>query len=207
MSPHLIVCEMGIFYGEFFYFWYLRIPKPNNMDFPVLHTSRLDLIEIRQIHLTDLFDLFRDEEVVRYYNLLPYTCPDEGQKFIDWYSNRFVEDAAIRWGIALKGEKTIIGTLGFNNYTKYHRANIGYDLQRKYWGNGYMKEALQEVIDFGFGTLGINRIEAEVMQGNIASERLLRRLGFTKEGVLRQWLFWNERYYDMGMYSLLKSDR
>jgi len=67
-----------------------------------------------------------------------------------------------------------------------------------------MTEALQAIIDFGFNVLDINRIEAEVMQGNVMSENLLEKLNFRREGVLRQWMLWNERYYDMTMYSLLK---
>jgi len=104
----------------------------------------------------------------------------------------------------LKGEKIIIGTIGFNNFTKNHRANIGYDLQPEYWNLGYMTEALNEILNFGFNQLAINRIEAEVMQGNENSEKLLYRFNFKKEGVLRQWMFWNENYYDMSMFALLR---
>jgi ribosomal-protein-alanine N-acetyltransferase len=54
--------------------------------------------------------------------------------------------------------------------------------------------------------LKINRIEAEVMQGNYASEKLLTKIGFNKEGILRQWMYWNDKHFDMTMYSLLQSD-
>ena len=130
----------------------------------------------------------------------------EGQKLLDWFRNRFIDGLGIRWGIALKGKPNIIGTIGFNNFTKKHRANIGYDIQSSYWNRGYMTEALQTVIDFGFNELDINRIEAEVMQGNVISEKLLEKLNFKREGILRQWLLWNEQYYDMTMYSLLRTD-
>lgn len=65
---------------------------------------------------------------------------------------------------------------------------------------------MKAVIDFGFNNLEINRIEAEVMQGNIASEKVLVKLGFKNEGVLRQWMYWNGSYYDMTMFSLLRKD-
>ncbi|MDU1906244.1 MAG: GNAT family protein [Dysgonomonas sp.] len=176
------------------------------MQFPVLHTERLDLVEIGVQHLEDLFVLYGDIEVVRFYNLLPYTNVDDGRKYIEWYQERIGNGLAIRWGIALKGESGIIGTIGFNNYTRLHRANIGYDLQKKYWNKGYITEALEAVLDFGFETLEINRIEAEVMQSNLASEKVLHKLGFIKEGILREWMFWNNNYYDMSMFSLLKKD-
>ena len=174
--------------------------------FPAIHTNRLELVEIRQHHLKNIYDLFADENVTRFYNLLPLTVESDAQKFIDWYQNRFKEKLGIRWGISLKGEQDIIGTIGFNNFTKRHKANIGYDLQPDYWNKGIMTEALRAVINFGFNQLEINRMEAEVMQGNVNSEKLLLKLNFLKEGVLREWMLWNDNYYDMSMFSLLKSD-
>ena len=175
--------------------------------FPVLHTERLDLIEITQAHLGDLFKLFGDEEVTRFYNLLPLEKEQEAQKLIDWFQSRFKEKLGIRWGIALKGNPNIIGTIGFNSFTTHHRANLGYDLQSDHWNKGYITEALRVVIDFGFNQLEVNRIEAEIMPLNVVSDRVLAKLGFTNEGILRQWMFWNDKYYDMTMYSLLKSDK
>ena len=119
---------------------------------------------------------------------------------------RFEEGLAVRWGISIKGQDSIIGTIGFNNFIKGHRASIGYDLQHKQWNRGFLTEALNEIVNFGFTALEANRIEAEVMQGNLASERVLEKAGFKKEGILRQWMLWNGNYYDMTMYSLLKTD-
>jgi [ribosomal protein S5]-alanine N-acetyltransferase len=174
--------------------------------FPVLHTDRLDLVEIKQIHLRDLYKLFGDENVTRFYNLLPLANEQDAQKSIDWFQSRFKDKSGIRWGIALKGQQNIIGTVGFNNFTKGHRANIGYDLQTAHWNKGYISEALKTVIDFGFNVLEINRIEAEVMQGNVISEKVLDKLKFKNEGVLREWMFWNGKHHDMTMFSLLKAD-
>ena len=174
--------------------------------FPILNTDRLDLVEIKQSHLGDLYKLFSDENVTRFYNLLPLLNEQEAQKSIDWFQSRFKEKLGVRWGIALKGHENIIGTIGFNNFAKRHRANIGYDLQTQHWNNGFITEALKTIINFGFNQLEINRIEAEVMQGNIISEKVLENLNFKNEGVLREWMFWNEKHYDMTMFSLLRTD-
>ena len=174
--------------------------------FPSLETERLSLLPIRHAHAGDLFKLFGDPRVTQYYNIITLTREDEAQKYIDWFQSRFTEKTGIRWGIALKGHDNIIGTVGFNSFTQQHRANIGYDLQASFWHKGYMTEALRSIIIYGFQELGINRIEAEVMQGNSASERVLRKLGFKNEGVLRDWMYWNSEYYDMTMFSLLASD-
>ncbi|WP_018342202.1 GNAT family N-acetyltransferase [Cytophaga aurantiaca] len=174
--------------------------------FPTLHTDRLDLIEITQNHLSDLFTLFGDAQVVRFYNLLPFQNESEGQRLIDLFQTRFTNQTGIRWGIALKGTNNIIGTIGYNSYTTNHKATIGYDLQTLHWNKGYATEALQKVIEFGFEQLQVNRIEAEVMQGNIGSEKVLNKLNFKNEGILRDWMYWNEKHYDMTMFSLLKSE-
>ena len=174
--------------------------------FPSLQTNRLDLIEIKQEHLGNIFKLFSDKKVTQFYNVLTLTNEEEAQKIIDWFQNRFAEKVGIRWGISLKGHANIIGTIGFNNFTKQHRANIGFDLQVEFWNNGYLTEAIKRVTEFGFNKLDINRIEAEVMHGNIASEKVLAKNGFKNEGVLRQWMYWNTKYYDMTMFSLLQSD-
>ncbi len=174
--------------------------------FPILNTRRLTLVPIGQQHLYDIFKLFGNNEVTRYYNLITLTRIDEAQKIVDYFQNRMLDGLGVRWGICMYGNEQIIGTIGFNNFTKNHRANIGYDLMPEYWCKGIMSEALEAIIDYGFTILEVNRIEAEVMAGNIASEKLLTKIGFTNEGVLRQWLLWNEQYYDMSMFSLLKRD-
>jgi ribosomal-protein-alanine N-acetyltransferase len=110
--------------------------------FPVLHTERLDLIEISQAHLHDLFRIFGNGAVTTFYNVVTLQKEEEAQKFIDHFRSRFHEKAGIRWGIALKESTTIIGTLGYNNFAKHHRANIGYDLLPEHWNNGYITEAL-----------------------------------------------------------------
>ena len=177
------------------------------MAFPTLHTKRLDLIEIEQRHLSDLFELFGDENVTKYYNVETLTKEKEAQQILDWFKSIFQDKSGIRWGITLKGHKNIIGTIGYNSYTKGHRANLGYDLQKVHWNNGYIKEAIAEVLKYGFNQLGINRIEAEIIPGNIYSEKALLSLGFKKEGILRDWMLWNDKHYDMIMYSLLRKDK
>ncbi|MDR1339560.1 MAG: GNAT family N-acetyltransferase, partial [Prevotellaceae bacterium] len=93
--------------------------------FPELHTDRLDLGEITQSHRVDFYEIFRDERAAAYYNIVPFRKEEEAQKYIDWFRARYKDGAGIRWGIRLKGNSFLIGTAGFNNYQKDHRANIG----------------------------------------------------------------------------------
>lgn len=176
------------------------------LKFPDLTTKRLNLVEIQQEHLKDIFSLFRDDKVTKFYNIKTMQKPEDGQVYLDWFQKRFKEQAGIRWGIQLKNKEGIIGTIGYNNFSENHRANLGYDLQSIYWNKGYMAEAIEAVVNFGFNVLNINRVEAEVMIGNIQSEKLLLKLGFQKEGCLRDWMYWDNKHFDMAMFSLLKRD-
>lgn len=175
-------------------------------SFPILQTPRLTLIQIQAGHAEDVLTLFGDERVTQYYNLEPFKQLSEAQALVARWHKRFTDKAGLRWGISLKGEQRIIGTMGYNRFTPQHRANIGYDLQAAHWGKGYISEALPALLHWGFNTLGVNRIEAEVMPGNAGSEKVLTKSGFTREGLLRQWMFWNDRYYDMWIYALLKEE-
>ncbi len=109
--------------------------------FPILNTERLELVEITQSHLTDYYNIFKDERATQYYNIIPFTKEEEAQKYIDWFQSRYKEGLGFRWGIKLKGEPGIIGTAGFNNYQLNHKANLGYDLHVDHWNKGYITEA------------------------------------------------------------------
>lgn len=119
------------------------------------------------------------------------------------------ERRGFRWIITLKGDGRPIGTLGYYKWSPSagYQAEMGYDLAKEYWGKGIMSEAMTAVIDFGFVRMGLNRIEVYVMPRNKRSIRMIRRLGFKREGLLR------ERYFDeFGnftddiLFSMLKSD-
>lgn len=175
--------------------------------FPVLHTPRLDLVELSHAHVPDLFKLFTDPRVTEFYNVIPLKEEADAEKIIELLAGRYRERSGIRWGIALKGQKEIIGNLGFNSFTRGHRGVIGYSLMYEYWNKGIITEAIKAIIDFGLDQLQVNRIEAEVMPGNTASERVLTKLGFRHEGLLREWMLWGGKHYDINMYSLLKGER
>ncbi len=177
----------------------------NLKSFPVLKGNRFDLVEINETHLESIFELYSDQEVTKYVDIIPLKNKTEAKKEIKFYQRRFQDTIGIRWGINLKNQTKIIGTLGYNKIITGHKGRIGYDLQPKYWGKGIMTEALQLILHYGFNQFDLHRIEAEIMHGNINSEKLLTKLQFRKEGVLRHWMRWDNNFYDITMYSLLKS--
>ena len=133
---------------------------------------------------------------------------DRAKKELERYCiNQFKENKGIRWGVILKEVGGLIGTLGFYDWDKdVRKVEIGYDLEPKYWGLGIMTEALYAVVQFCFETMKLNRIQAIISIGNHHSMNLVRRLGFKKEGVLRQNSFFKESYHDDPCFSLLREE-
>lgn len=173
--------------------------------FPLLHTQSLDLIEIQPSHQHDLFHLLTHPQVTEFFLTVPLKEPEDTQRVVTMLRQRYLDGTGIRWGIALKGQPSLIGIIGFHSFTKEHRGTLVYALNPQYWGKGLITGAIAAVIQYGFRELELNRIDAEVMPGNTASGRALKKNGFQEEGLLREWIHWNGKFYDVHMYALLRS--
>lgn len=173
--------------------------------FPLLETNRLILREIAKNDAEALFAGFSNDEVLQYYGQEAMKTMEEAEAFVDFFTKSYQEKKGIRWGIQRKETEHIIGTIGFNAWMpKHRRAEIGYELQPDFWGKGYAYEAVQAVTNYGFHNLGLTRIGAVVFKENKASYQLLSKIGFQREGVLRDYMFQNGKPYDTYVYSLLK---
>ena len=173
--------------------------------FPILETENLRLREICPTDAESLFAVFADEEVTRHYDLYPFESVDEALGLIDFFAESFELERGIRWAITRKSDDVLLGTCGYV-WLRPFRGEIGYELGLAHWRQGIMREALPAIIDFGYATLGLNRIEALVMVENVGSAGLLSSLGFTEEGTLREHDFFKEAFHDMRSFALLKRD-
>jgi len=176
--------------------------------FPELETERLLL---RRMHLADtgaVFSILSDPKVTRFYDDDPFTEPTQASEQIEAWDHGFQQRRCIRWGIVRKVEGAVIGSCGYYNFHGWHmRAAIGYELGSTYWRQGIMTEALGAIIDLGFRQLDLNRIEAVVMPDHVASVKLLEKLNFYHEGILRQYEQWaGKGFVDVSMLSLLNRD-
>jgi [ribosomal protein S5]-alanine N-acetyltransferase len=177
------------------------------MTFPILETKRLKLIEINHQHVDYLYEILSLEEVTRYYGTNRFTLPVEASRLIDMFHKNLLDKRGIRWGIKVKENQKIIGTVGLNGLQlKNKRAEIGYELHPDYWRMGLSSEAIKEVIRFSFTQLDLYRIGAVVYPENEASINLLLNLSFTKEGLLRGYINQNEQFHDTYVLSLLKPE-
>jgi ribosomal-protein-alanine N-acetyltransferase len=103
----------------------------------------------------------------------------------------------------VKEDDQLLGACGLGAWDREAaQAEIGYELARAYWGQGLMPEALQAIVRFGFETMGLQRIVAEVMLDNTSSCRLLNKVGFQTEGILEKRGFWKGEYHDLRLFTL-----
>ncbi|EPD53713.1 GNAT family protein [Paenisporosarcina sp. FSL H8-0542] len=173
--------------------------------FPILETERLVLRELIESDALDILNCFSNSDVLRYYGQNPLTSVDQVKQIVRNFSKNYDEKSGIKWGIEMKGTDGIIGTIGLQDWSKGHkRADISYALFPEHWGKGYATEAVSKVISYGFKELGLMRIGAVVFVENKASNELLTKLGFVKEGTLRNYMYQNDVPFDTDIYSLLK---
>jgi len=174
---------------------------------PVLETNRLLLRELSLNDAADLFEYASDPDVMRYDTWSVHNSIEDSKCYLKAVIEQYKNHELASWGIVHKIDKKLIGTCGFNNWiADQARAELGYALSRKYWGNGYMPEAVRSVIVFGFRMMKLNRIEARCKIPNTASCRVMEKVGMKFEGILRQNLFAKGSFHDMKMYSILREE-
>ncbi|MBD2110973.1 MULTISPECIES: GNAT family N-acetyltransferase [Cyanophyceae] len=173
-------------------------------NFPNLETSRLWLRQATEADTDAIFSLFSDSRVTRFHNLDVFTQLDEAKAVIERRRVGFETDRGIRWAIALKPNNSLIGSCGFTWDRALNRAEVGYELASQYWRQGIMTEGLSAILTYGFEVEGLDNIVAEVMLENIASQQLLKKLGFQSQGVLKNHGFWKGRHHDLEQFLLLR---
>ncbi|WP_437967619.1 GNAT family protein [Sorangium sp. So ce260] len=175
--------------------------------FPVLTTPRLRLRSIEPGDVERIFRIQSDPEVTRYFGRGPDASIADSERRIATIIAGVREHTSIRWGITLEESGELVGTGGFWRWNKPHRwAEIGYELLPAFWNRGIMTEALRAVLRFGFASMDLHRVEAQIDPENRASARVLERLGFAREGLLRQNWYHDGRYTDTAVYGLLRDD-
>lgn len=174
--------------------------------FPVLETDRLALRRILPEDSADIFAIFSNPEVTRYYDLDTFTDRSQAVDIIKRHEIQYEKEAGIRWGITRKGSPRLIGTAGFGWQRWNFSATLGYELAQECWNQGIMTEAIRAMVGHAFTTMGMNRIQATTELENVASGRVLQKVGFQEEGILRGWGYWKGGFRDVRCFSLLRND-
>jgi ribosomal-protein-alanine N-acetyltransferase len=173
-----------------------------NFDpFPVIETGRLVLRKISTQDAEDIYKLRTNEEAMKYIKKPKLRSKDDVLELIKVMNS----PDRIQWGITIKNENTVIGTIGYHRIVKEHyRAEIGYMLDPGYWNTGLMSEAIAKAIEYGFTKMDLHSIEAIIDPENIASRAILKKYGFIKEAYFKENFFFEGKFFDSEVYSLLK---
>lgn len=175
--------------------------------FPTLETERLHL---RRMTLDDAQALFRirnDGNVMKYMARPRAERIEDVMALLDMMEKDLATNDGISWAITLKRSAEMLGTIGFYRLKKaHHRAEVGYVLHSDHWRKGYMREALAAAVRCGFERFKFHSIEAETDPRNVASNTVLERCGFVREGYFRENFLWHGEFQDSTVYSLLASD-
>ena len=177
------------------------------MSWPRLTTARFELSPLTQGDRTDIFAHFSDPQTVEYMDIDPLPDLAAAEAIIAWATGLAVSGDGVRWAIRDRSG-AFVGTAGFNSLVRERgsRGEVAYDVARPLRRQGVMAEVLPVVLDHGFGVLGLNRIEALVTPGNVASVALLKRFGFRLEGTLRDYAQWKGRFWDQLVFARLARD-
>ncbi len=177
-------------------------------EFPVFSLGEYRLREIDPKIDADLFYKYVTQDEVCSFigqDSVPKTTQ---QAYIElqYWSNLFYYKRSYYWALS-NARNEIIGTAGFNNISIQHeRAELSYDLNKDYWGNGLMTNSLVKILDFAFNSLNIVRIQATVGQHNTRSIKLLENLNFKREGELACYEKLKGQHYDFYMYAITTKD-
>ncbi len=169
-------------------------------------TQRLLLRPLNSADASALFAVFSDPRVMRYWSTPAWTAIEQALAFIERSADALAKSEALRLGLVRRSDGQLIGQCTLFAFAEAsRRAEIGYTLAASEWSQGYMHEALSALIDHGFDGLKLNRIEADIDPRNAASARSLERLGFTREGLLRERWIVDGEVSDTALYGLLTS--
>ena len=175
--------------------------------FPQLRTSRLLLRQVVRADAAALFAIHSDADWMRWYGVDPVVTLDQAEQLADLFASWAKDGTGYRWALERREDRKLIGTCGLFRWNKsWRNCVIGYEIRRDCQRQGYMREALQAVLDYGFNNMVLHRIQAETHPDNAASIALATGLGFRFEGVHREQAYWNHRFHDLHCYALLEPE-
>jgi len=175
---------------------------------PTLRTARLRLRPFDDADAEDLLALHSRADVLRYWDAPPWREPVRAERFISVCRQMAEEGTGVRVAVDRDTEGAFIGWCSLSRWDPDHRrASLGYCFADSAWGHGYATEAARGLLRWAFDTLDLNRVQAETDTRNVASARVLEKLGFMREGTLREDCVVNGEVSDSWVYGLIRRER
>jgi [ribosomal protein S5]-alanine N-acetyltransferase len=179
------------------------VPLPT----PTLRTSRLRLRPVTAADADALFALHSSALVLRFWDSPPWNDRDRADRFIAASQQIADEGTGARVAIDRAADSAFIGWCAVTQWNPdYRSASLGYCLADAVWGHGYATEAARALLQWAFDTLDLNRVQAETDTRNLASARVLEKLGFIREGTLREDCIVNGEVSDSWVFGLLRRE-
>jgi [ribosomal protein S5]-alanine N-acetyltransferase len=174
---------------------------------PTLEAERVRLRWIEARDVDALFEVFSDPKVTRYWSSPAWADRDAAIRLVHDVHECFARGDLLQWGIARRDDDRLIGTCTLAQLDRTHRrAEIGFALGSAHWGHGHASEAVARVLNHAFEELELHRLEADVDPRNEPSITLLERMGFRREGYLRERWHVNGEICDAVLYGLLRAE-
>jgi RimJ/RimL family protein N-acetyltransferase len=173
-----------------------------------LETERLILRDFVADDWQRVLEYQSDPYYLRYYAWTKRT-PEDAKEFVGWFLDYQKQAPRIKFQLAvtLKSDELLIGNCGIRmNKPNALQADIGYELDPKYWNHGYATEAARAIVDYGFSILGLHRVWSWCVSDNVGSAHVLEKLGMRQEGRLIQNEYYRGRYWDTLMYAILAEE-
>jgi ribosomal-protein-alanine N-acetyltransferase len=176
-------------------------------DLSMLETDRLLLRRLTLEDVDDYYAFASDPLVTLHTIWMSHKSIEDSLIYLRAVIQKYEMRESFHWGIILKETNQVIGRSGLIHCdTPHQKAEIGFGLSSRYWGQGIITEANQAILQYAFEQLEINRIEGRCNRDNLASAKSMEKLGMAFEGMLRKQLKIQGQFIDQKMYGILASD-
>ena len=176
----------------------------NFNPFHNLETERLILRRVNSNDIKEVLALRSNAETMKYIPRPLLKNDEDALAHIAMIDEKIESNEGINWAITIKGDPRLIGVIGhYRIQNEHYRAEIGYMILPKYNGRGIVTEAVREAVKYGFEVMKLHSIEAVIEPDNLASAKVLEKNGFIKEAHLKENEFYDGRFIDSVIYSIL----
>lgn len=185
----------------------MSAPILDPVTLPTLETSRLTLRFFNMDDAADVQRLAGAREIADTTLSIPH--PYEDGMAEQWIANHraeYEEGTSVIFAVVLRDSLQLIGAIGLAIDRSAEKGDLGYWIGKSFWSQGFCTEAAGAVLDFGFATLGLNRISARHFARNPASGRVMEKIGMTREGTARQDKIKWGNYEDLVLYGILRNE-
>lgn len=178
----------------------------NFSPFPNLETERLLLRRVNSNDVKEILALRSNPDTMKYIPRPLLKTDEDALEHITIIDSKIDSNEGINWAITLKDNPKLIGIIGhYRIKPENYRAEIGYMLLPEYQGKGIISEAVKEAVNYGFNAMKLHSLEAVIDPENYASAKVLEKNGFVKEAHFKDYEFFEGRFLDSVIYSLVNS--